>query len=265
MEALHQLPTAELEAMVAAMRSGRLDFPYTEFAIQRFSRHVSKSQVSLCLNRLAGEGLSGLQIALVLSAIIETRTRCSPMSEKAELVWTGPEVDGAINRDTGVVVRDLFGRASREVLVAGFAVYQGKEVFRRLVERMVEVPELHVRFFLDIRRNHGDTTIASELVWRFVTRFRTKEWPGEKLPELYYDPRSLNENQEKRSSLHAKCVVIDQELSFVTSANFTEAAQERNIEVGALIKSPAFAFDLHRQFDLLVEANALARIYIPTT
>ena len=175
MEVLHQLPSADLEAMVAAMRSGRLDAPYSEFAIQRFSRNVPKSQISHCLNRLAGEGLSSHQIALVLSAIIETRNRCSPMSENAELVWTGPEVDGAIKRDTGVVVRDLFGRASREVLVAGFAVYQGKEVFRRLAERMVEVPELHVLFFLDIRRNHGDTTLASELVCRYVARFRTKE------------------------------------------------------------------------------------------
>ncbi len=153
----------------------------------------------------------------------------------------------------------------REVLVAGFAVYQGKEVFSRLAERMVEIPELRVRFFLEIRRNPGDTALASELVRRFVARFRTKEWPGEKLPELYCDPRSLEANREKRSSLHAKCVVIDREVAFVTSANFTEAAQERNIEVGALIRSEAFANDLHRQFDLLLEANALVRVFIPNS
>jgi len=264
MEALHQLPSTDLEAMVTALRGGRLDVPYSEFAIQRYSRALPKSQVSQCLNRLAGEGLSSSQIALILSAIIETRNRNSPALEGSELVWTGPEIAGAINRDTGAVVRDLFGRATREVLVAGFAVYQGKEVFRRLAERMVEIPELGVRFFLDIRRNHGDTTLASELVWKFVSRFRSKEWPGEQLPELYYDPRSLDENQEKRSSLHAKCVLIDRKVAFVTSANFTEAAQERNIEVGALIKSTAYASDLHRQFDLLVEANALVRVLVPS-
>lgn len=251
MEALHRLPSADLEALVTALRSGRLDVPYSEFAVQRYSRPLSKSQVSDCLNRLADESMSSHHIALILSAIIETRKRNSPAPEVSELVWTGPEIAGALNRDTGAVVRDLFGRATQEVLVAGFAVYQGKDVFRRLAERMVAIPELRVRFFLDIRRNHGDTTIASELVWKFLARFRSKDWPGEKLPELYYDPRSLDAGQEKRSSLHAKCVLIDRNVAFVTSANFTEAAQERNIEVGALIKSSAFASDLHRQFDLL--------------
>ena len=197
-----------------------------------------------------------------MSSIVETRNRSSPASEVAELVWTGPEIAGAVNRDTGVVVRDLFGRATREVLVAGFAVYQGKEVFRRLAERMTEIPELRVRFFLDIRRNPGDTTLASELVRKFLAKFRSKDWPGEKLPELYYDPRSLDVGGEKRSSLHAKSVVIDRAVAFVTYANFTQAAQERNIEVGALIKSSTFASDLHRQFDLLVEADALVRIFV---
>lgn len=70
--------------------------------------------------------MSSHQIALILSAIIETRNRNSPAAEGLELVWTGPEIAGAVNRDTGAVVRDLFGRATREVFVAGFAVYQGK-------------------------------------------------------------------------------------------------------------------------------------------
>src|SRR5262249_30313463 len=149
------------------------------------------------------------------------------------------------------------GTATNEVLVAGFAVYQGREVFRRLAERMGEVPALRVRLYLDVRRQHGDVTASSELVWRFLNRFRTTEWPGEKLPELYYDPRSLDESQEKRSSLHAKCIVIDRRVAFVTSANFTEAAQSRNIEVGALIRSPVFALSLANHFEALAATLAL--------
>jgi len=130
-------------------------------------------------------------------------------SMSAELVWTGPEAPGVANRNTSVVVREMFGSATSEVIVAGFAVYQGQEVFRRLDERMAEVPGLRVRFFLDIQREYRDETAASELVWKFLNRFRSIEWPGEKRPELYYDPRSLAESQDKRSSLHAKCIDID--------------------------------------------------------
>jgi phosphatidylserine/phosphatidylglycerophosphate/cardiolipin synthase-like enzyme len=43
----------------------------------------------------------------------------------------------------------------------------------------------------------------------------------------------------------------------VTSANFTEAAQTRNIEVGALIRSERFAIRLADHFEALVAAGLL--------
>ena len=60
--------------------------PYSEFAINLYSRTLPKSEDWQCLNQLAGEGLSSHQIALILSAIIETRNRNSPASEESELV-----------------------------------------------------------------------------------------------------------------------------------------------------------------------------------
>jgi phosphatidylserine/phosphatidylglycerophosphate/cardiolipin synthase-like enzyme len=174
-----------------------------------------------------------------------------------DLVWTGPEALGVTNRDTGVVVRDLFGSAEREVLVVGFAVYQGKSVFKRLAERMEERPGLRVRLFLDVQRPATDTSLPEELLRRFAARFRTEVWPGVKLPELYYDPRSLDTEGVKRSSLHAKCIVVDRRVSLVTSANFTEAAQTRNIEVGALVRSEQFATRLAQHFEALADAGML--------
>jgi phosphatidylserine/phosphatidylglycerophosphate/cardiolipin synthase-like enzyme len=37
--------------------------------------------------------------------------------------------------------------------------------------------------------------------------------------------------------LHAKAVVVDDEAVFITSANFTEAALDRNIELGSFMTS----------------------------
>ena len=82
----------------------------------------------------------------------------------------------------------------------------------------------------------------------------------ERLPELYYDPRSLDLEAVKRSSLHAKCIVVDRRVALVTSANFTEAAQERNIEVGVLIRSRAFAEQLAEHFEVLAAQGALLPI-----
>jgi hypothetical protein len=56
-------------------------------------------------------------------------------------------------------------------------------------------------------------------------------------PVVYYDPRSLDRSLDRRATWHAK-VVVDDEVSLVTSANFTEWAQQRNLEAGALIRAP---------------------------
>jgi phosphatidylserine/phosphatidylglycerophosphate/cardiolipin synthase-like enzyme len=116
---------------------------------------------------------------------------------------------------------------------------------------------LRVNFFLDVHRPPADTSPAEDVLRRFAQRFQTHEWPGGRLPELYYDPRSLDLDALKRSSLHAKCIVVDQRMAFVTSANFTEAAQTRNIEVGALIRCERFATRLAEHFETLVIAGLL--------
>ena len=86
------------------------------------------------------------------------------------------------------------------------------------------------------------------------------EWPGTRLPRLYYDPRSLAPAGPVHSALHAKCVVIDGRESLVTSANFTEAAQERNIELGLLVNSPAVAGQIEAHFYSLIRNGHLERL-----
>ncbi len=149
------------------------------------------------------------------------------------------------------------------MLVAGFAVYQGQDVFTRLAERMNERPTLRVTFFLDVHRPPVDTSPAEEVLRRFAQRFQAHEWPGSRLPELYYDPRSFDLDAVKRSSLHAKCIVVDRRAAFVTSANFTEAAQTRNIEVGVLVRCQRFAVRLAEHFDTLVDAGMLKSLGLP--
>lgn len=64
----------------------------------------------------------------------------------------------------------------------------------------------------------------------------------------------------KRSSLHAKCVVVDWRVALIPSAHFTEAAQTRDIEIGALIRCERFAGRLANHSDGLVRAGVLRPI-----
>jgi phosphatidylserine/phosphatidylglycerophosphate/cardiolipin synthase-like enzyme len=62
-----------------------------------------------------------------------------------------------------------------------------------------------------------------------------------------------------RSSLHAKCIIVDAREVFVSSANFTEAGQERNIEVGLRLDNPWLARKLVEHFKKMVDSGQFQR------
>jgi len=109
---------------------------------------------------------------------------------------------------------------------------------------------------LNIQRKRGDTTAADQLVRRFADRFWNTDWPGSSKPSVYYDPRAL-ELDRPVGVLHAKAVVIDYEVVFVTSANLTEAALDRNIELGLLVRDHALAASVSTHFRTLIERRLL--------
>jgi phosphatidylserine/phosphatidylglycerophosphate/cardiolipin synthase-like enzyme len=177
-----------------------------------------------------------------------------------ELVTTGPEAGTVTNRDTQVVVQELFRNAEHSVLVAGFELHKAEPVFRTLAERMAEEPRPSVRMFLNVNRPFGNTSTDGELIAAFAYRFRTEHWPVDRaLPEIYFDPRSLAIDAKRKAVLHAKCIVVDERTAFVSSANFTEAAQERNIEVGVLVRSQIVAERLINFFAALISTGAVRR------
>jgi phosphatidylserine/phosphatidylglycerophosphate/cardiolipin synthase-like enzyme len=57
--------------------------------------------------------------------------------------------------------------------------------------------------------------------------------------------------------MHAKCVVVDKSVALVTSANFTAAAQQRNFELGLLVRDAELAVAVWEHFDALVRAGVL--------
>ncbi|MFH1112566.1 MAG: DISARM system phospholipase D-like protein DrmC [Pseudomonadota bacterium] len=258
---LTDLGDGDLRIIAAALRSGRLAPPFSTLALQRFVQNSVAGYTAEGLQRLADQGFQPSQIALVLDLILKDREHRLPLEDLIDLVTTGPEAGSSANRDTGVVVRELFANAHESVLVAGYAVYQGRRVFQALADRMLDKSSLKVQLFLDVRRGPGDTSRAEEVVKRFAEHFRRHDWPQERpLPELHYFPPSLDDSAEKRSALHAKCVVVDGRRVFVSSANFTEAAQERNIEVGVVVNSPIIAERLTRHFKSLLNEGVLAKL-----
>jgi phosphatidylserine/phosphatidylglycerophosphate/cardiolipin synthase-like enzyme len=246
---LVRLSEPSITALADALRGARIMPPYSGIAVRQFVSESDSASLAGELQRLSDSGMSGVHIAKVLDAIVAERSRTERIENLVELVWTGPESVAAGTRDTGAVVRELFGKARSSVLVAGYAVYQGKRIFSDLADRMDSIPELRVRMFLNIARSHHEERTEGELLHSFARSFAENDWPGNRVPQIFYDPRALSKDLSNKAALHAKCVVVDEQESFVTSANFTEAAQERNIEIGVLVRLPSFARSVIDQFE----------------
>jgi phosphatidylserine/phosphatidylglycerophosphate/cardiolipin synthase-like enzyme len=253
------LTSNDLASLALALQSGRLARPFSHIGVNRVLATGPVAGVVADLERLVAAGWSPGQIASLLELIVLDRRSRPPLEDRLDLVTTGPDVAGVDNRDTSVVVRELFAGATSSALIAGYAVYQGQKVFQSLADRMQERPELRVRIILDIQRGPGDFSSAGELERRFAERFRTHQWPSTRpLPEVYFDPRSLEPQGDKRACMHAKCIVVDLRSVFISSANFTEAAQQRNVEVGLIIHSEQLAERVTRFFSSMLSAGLLS-------
>ncbi|HEV3004502.1 MAG TPA: hypothetical protein VGX78_08565, partial [Pirellulales bacterium] len=181
-----ELGDDDLRELAAALGAGRLRAPFTALGLGRIVPDCVAQNLANELQRLADGGMDGGQMSLVLHLLLADRARRPSFDDAIDLVTTGPDAPGVVNRDTSVVVRELFSAAQRTVLLAAYAVYQGQQVFRTLADRMQERPELQVRLFLDISRGPGDTTVASDFVRRFAERFKTRQWPRDRpLPEVF--------------------------------------------------------------------------------
>lgn len=198
-------------------------------------------------------------MALLLDVAADAVEARGDEAASAELVWTGPEASTSHSRDTSVVVEELFANAQRQVLVSSFVVRQGAVIFKPLAARMDQVPNLRVRLFLDVAREWKDTRNESELLREFAADFAA-QWPWSKRPELYYDPRTVSGDKAERATWHAKCVLVDDDVAFVTSANFTEWAQQRNVEAGVLLRNRHFADQLRQQFEGLIQSKQVRRL-----
>ena len=205
------------------------------------------------LNALERMGVSRRAAAAWLRAVEQARAR----SPSPDLVWSGPEVPGLHARDTRRVYEELLGAARRSVWASTYVYFDGPRALAALAGRMEAIPELKVTLLVNIQRKRGDTTAADQLVRRFADRFWTTDWPGEARPRVYYDPRSL-ELDGPAGVLHAKAVVADGEAVFMTSANLTDAAFDRNIELGVLIRDRALAASVTSHLQGLIDRETLS-------
>lgn len=251
--ALLQIAGHERRRVVEALESGLLAPPYTSAALRSvLGGSNGVGAVAEALAQHEHLGLSPEASAVWLRTAEELDSR----AVRPDVVWSGPDVAGLHARDTRRVYDELLGSAERSIWASTYVYFDGPRAFEVLARRMDARPELEVRLFLNIQRKWGDTTAPDQLVRRFAEKLWEREWPGSRRPTVFYNPRSL-ELAEPPGVLHAKAVVADDEALFITSANLTESALDRNIELGLLIRDRSLALSVVSHFRVLIDHGLL--------
>jgi phosphatidylserine/phosphatidylglycerophosphate/cardiolipin synthase-like enzyme len=246
---LTALTTSELRGLRDRIASGSIGVPLTSAGLQA----AGLGGKPWIADHLAGRDRATTTAALDL--VLAERTHGPHPS--LDLVWTGPEAASSTARDTWVVMREMFAQAKDRVVIAGYAFDSGGALFGPLHEAMI-AHQVRVHMFLNIPRAPRGTDPAKH-ARAFVQQVLIDNWPWQdKYPEFYYDPRTVEPDSVE--SLHAKCVMVDERLTLIGSANFTDRGQTRNIEIGVLIDDAAFARQVALQWQGLVNQNLVRRV-----
>lgn len=252
-DALFALSPFQRQRLSKALESGLIQSPVSEPMLDGVLGGTGDVYaVRLALQELERLGIVGNGAAawIRMSDSLERRTA------RPDLVWSGPEVAGVHARDTRQVFEELLGSAKISLWACTYAFFDGPKAFEVLAKNMDANPSLTATLLINIQRGRGDTTTADQLVRKFADRFWKVEWPGISRPRVFYDPRSL-ELDGPGAVLHAKAMVVDDERVLVTSANFTEAALDRNIELGLLMRDRAMAASIKAHFQGLADSGML--------
>ena len=257
---LLRLPAPSLTEIGRALSDGVLRYGFSTQALTPFCGPIA-AETNDSLQTLAKNGMSLATLGLFCVSLGRALAERDMVERSVELILTGPEVAGAPVVDTRTTVLSLFDEATEEVLISSYVFYEAAEFFRRVAEKHDTIPNFRVMFLVDLSHRRDSSNLPSTLITQiFTSDFRTKHWPGQRLPEVWHDPRCFAADNVATGVMHAKTVIIDRKTVFITSANFTGAGQSRNIEAGVLIRYPRTAKRLHGYFSGLMRLNVLRRI-----
>ncbi|MFZ2961383.1 MAG: DISARM system phospholipase D-like protein DrmC [Candidatus Ozemobacteraceae bacterium] len=189
------------------------------------------------------------ELGIVLAASLAA-VENKPQEPLAEIVWTGPETHQLGIRRNDQVLYDLIQAATREILLVTFSAAK-IDLLRGVLQGALS-RGIPLRLILEFEEASGGQ----------LTKDAAKAFGPELLSkaEVYYWPLDRREcNQAgKPGKLHAKCALIDDAL-LVSSANLTDDAFNRNMELGVLLNSPSHAKLLRGHFTELISSGVIVR------
>lgn len=241
-------PKAAIEKACAVLSAENTD---AATAMAELTGILSKESLVRLKRGLKGTVTTARELALALSST-SAGIALGKSTPDIQLVWTGPDTPKASPRDTLPQMLEMIGRAKSNILLVTFAAFKATSIMDALKAAAARGVQLKIivessddsagQLSHDSSKAFPKSFIDSGCIWF---------WPLSKRPK---NPKGMP------GKLHAKCLVIDDTEVLVSSANLTDDAMERNIEVGIRCANSSSASQLKAKFDALVEQGQLSMV-----
>lgn len=167
--------------------------------------------------------------------------------QSTELVWTGPTTPFVSARRTEQALLQVINSAEQSLFITSFVAYDVSTIVKAL--NAASDRGVIVSMLLELSQGHGGS-----ITFDAIGKMRTLV-PAAKLYAWRDRADSFSDGR-----VHAKVAVADSRMCFITSANLTGYAMEKNMEAGVLITGGHVAKVLAEHLRSLVETKIVALV-----
>lgn len=204
---------------------------------------AARAAVTQLLSTWAQTKVTGAEVAGMLLGASKSRVRLE-RELNVELVWTGPTTRFVPTRRTEQVLLDLIASAQSDLFLVSFVAYD----VRSIVAAMNAAADrgVRLRVLLEASQEHGGSLSIdpAATIRSTIPKVEIFTWKQKKAP--FVDGK-----------VHAKVAVIDGARAFVTSANLTGHALEKNMEAGVLINGGSVPKTLSDHLQGLIDVGVI--------
>lgn len=164
--------------------------------------------------------------------------------QKVELVWTGPGTSLIPMRRTEQVIQQIIDAARERIWLTSYVFVYPDGIIENI--RAASTRGVEISAILESPKSRGGQIghDPAENLRQIAPAAHIFEWTMESKKKA---------GAGLSGCVHAKCLVADSNAAFITSANFTDSAMDRNMEMGVLINGGAIPSRIADHFLMLCD------------
>jgi len=240
-----QLPPGRVESLakkIAAFDSNQSSLMLSEIV----GGGIVSPYVNELISAWQGTDIKANELALMLLSARQVVMQ-KDANQSIELVWTGPVTSVVSARKTEQVLLQVINQAKSELLITSFVAYKVDS----LIQALNSACDRGVQLFLLLESSIDDGgSIEIDVIAKMkkvIPMAHVYAWKDKAI-------------EFEGGRVHAKVAVADKSACFITSANLTGYAMEKNMELGLLINGGTIPGLISEHLKSLVDTKVLLEV-----